>query len=149
MCSISIVPECACVRLCFNKSLVITLWPESGGILVATTENCKMIMATQSSLESLNPSAESIEDYKERFDFYCTAHQIPEARRKALFLTRCFHQVENLGQSDPVKRCITAQHCDHNDATLQEGYSRDSITIQVLQADPTGERVSCRLHSRT
>ena len=45
-------------------------------------------MATQSMLESFNPTVESIEDYKERFDFYCTAHQIPEARRKALFLTR-------------------------------------------------------------
>ena len=44
-------------------------------------------MATQSMLESFNPTVESIEDYKERFDFYCTAHQIPEARHKALFLT--------------------------------------------------------------
>ena len=47
-----------------------------------------MTMATQFSLESFNPSAESIEDYKERFDFYCTTHQILEARRKALFFTR-------------------------------------------------------------
>ena len=63
-------------------------------------------MATQFSLESFNPVAESIKDYKERFDFYCTAHQIPEARRKALFLIRidrCISQVENSGQSDPSK----------------------------------------------
>ena len=45
-------------------------------------------MATQSMLESFNPTVESIEDYKECFDFYCTAHQIPKARRKALLMTR-------------------------------------------------------------
>jgi len=45
-------------------------------------------MATQSMLELFNPTVESIENYKECFDFYCTTHQIPEARRKALLLTR-------------------------------------------------------------
>ena len=48
----------------------------------------KVLMATQSSLESFNPAAESIEDYKEWFDFHCTAHQIPEGRQKVLCLTQ-------------------------------------------------------------
>jgi len=30
---------------------------------------------------------ERIEDYKERFDLYCTAHGIAEEKQKALFLT--------------------------------------------------------------
>ena len=74
--------------MCFNKS-------ESNPRGAGLTEyysgddgNLKVLMATQSSLESFNPAAESIEDYKERFDFHCAAHQIPEGRRKALFLTR-------------------------------------------------------------
>ena len=74
--------------MCFNKS-------ESNPRGVGLPEyysgddgKLKVLMATQSSLESFNPAAESIEDYKERFDFHCTAHQIPEGRRKALFLTR-------------------------------------------------------------
>ena len=36
-----------------------------------------------------DPKIERIEDYKERFDlFYSVAHQVPEDRRKVLFLTR-------------------------------------------------------------
>ena len=45
-------------------------------------------MASSTTLEIFNPDVESIDDYKERFDFHCTAHDIPQRRRKALFLTR-------------------------------------------------------------
>ena len=45
-------------------------------------------MASPATLEIFNPEVESIDDYKERFDFHCTAHDIPQRRRKALFLTR-------------------------------------------------------------
>ena len=39
-------------------------------------------------VEPFDPATEQIEDYKERFDFYCTAHGIMEDKQKALFLTR-------------------------------------------------------------
>ena len=45
-------------------------------------------MASSTTLEIFNPDVESIDDYKERIDFHCTAHDIPQRRRKALFLTR-------------------------------------------------------------
>ena len=48
-------------------------------------------MVTQSSLESFSHAIESIKDYKEQFVFYCTTHQIPDARQKALFLTQIGH----------------------------------------------------------
>ena len=35
-----------------------------------------------------DPKTERIEDYKERFDFYCVAHGVEETKQKALFLTR-------------------------------------------------------------
>ena len=70
----------------------------------------EILMATQSSLESFNPAAESIEDYKERFDFHCTAHQIPEGRRKALFLTRIGCDAGSIGiygtYVDSIQECV-------------------------------------------
>lgn len=39
-------------------------------------------------VEPFDPTLEQIDDYKERFDFYCVAHGIAEGRQKALFLTR-------------------------------------------------------------
>ena len=45
-------------------------------------------MAHYHLVEPLDPAIELIEDYKERFDFYCTAHGITEYKQKALFLTR-------------------------------------------------------------
>ena len=38
-------------------------------------------------LDPFDPELERIEDYKERFDFYCVAHGVAEERKKALFLT--------------------------------------------------------------
>ena len=35
-----------------------------------------------------NPDVESIDDYKESFDYHCTDHGIAEERKKALFLMR-------------------------------------------------------------
>ena len=45
-------------------------------------------MASSVTLEVFNPDVESIDDYKEQFDFHCTANQVPDGRKKALFLTR-------------------------------------------------------------
>ena len=39
-------------------------------------------------VESFDPTTDWIEDYKERFDFYCTAHGIAKDKQKALFITR-------------------------------------------------------------
>ena len=35
--------------------------------------------------DTFDPKTERIEDYKERFDFYCVAHGVEEAKQKALF----------------------------------------------------------------
>jgi len=45
-------------------------------------------METARMSDPFDPDAETIDDYKERFDFYCTAHGIADERKKALFLTR-------------------------------------------------------------
>ena len=45
-------------------------------------------METARSSDPFDPNVESIDDYKERFDYYCTAHGIADERKKALFLTR-------------------------------------------------------------
>eukprot|EP00731_Ephydatia_muelleri_P032647 Em0024g191a len=39
-------------------------------------------------LEPFDPTLEQIDDYKERFDYFCIAHGITEGKQKALFLTR-------------------------------------------------------------
>jgi len=46
------------------------------------TDNWRM--AQSRVVELFDPQ---IEDYKERFDFYCTAHGVAEGKQKALFLT--------------------------------------------------------------
>ena len=86
-------------------------------------------MATQSSLESFNPATESIEDYKERFDFYCTTHQVPEARQKALFLTR-------IGRDTFAKLKILVSPTSLNNVsltaivtTMTQHYKKDTVEI--------------------
>ena len=74
-----------CVLIRVNHYLMVLVLRKT----MVTTENNKVLMATQSSLESFNPAAGSIEDYKKHFDFHCTAHQILEARQKALFDSNC------------------------------------------------------------
>ena len=69
-------------------------------------------MATQSTLEVFNPEIENIDDYKERFDFHCTTHQTPDARRKALFLTRICREAF-------AERPVTYADNHYNEAALQ------------------------------
>ena len=45
-------------------------------------------METARSSDPFDSDVESIDDYKERFDYYCTAYGIADERKKALFLTR-------------------------------------------------------------
>ena len=42
-------------------------------------------MASSATLEIFNPEVESTDDYKERFDFHCTAREIPQRRKKLYF----------------------------------------------------------------
>ena len=49
-----------------------------------SVESCKTIELQT----CLTPKLKRIEDYKERFDFYCVAHGVEEAKQKALFLMR-------------------------------------------------------------
>ena len=39
-------------------------------------------------LEQFDPTVERIDDYKERFDYYCVANGVGNDRKKALFLTK-------------------------------------------------------------
>ena len=50
-------------------------------------------MTSPSTLEPFDPAVESVDDYKERFDFHCVALGIKEERQKALFLTRIGREV--------------------------------------------------------
>ena len=116
--------DCALIRM--SRYVVAGVW---WNITVATTEKWKMTMATQFSLESFNPSAESIEGYKERFDFYCTAHQIPEARRKALFLTRigrnAFAKLKTLVNPTPLNDVALSDIV----TTMMQHYKKDTVEI--------------------
>ena len=89
----------------------------------------KVLMATQSSLESFNPAAESIEDYKEWFDFHCTAHQIPEGRRKALCLTRigceAFAKLKTLVSPTPLNDLSLSSIV----TTMTQHYKKDTVEI--------------------
>ena len=50
-------------------------------------------MASNSTLETFDPAVESVDDYKERFDFYCTAVGVRQDRLKAFFLARVGREV--------------------------------------------------------
>ena len=48
-------------------------------------------MAFSVNLELFNAGVEDIDNYKEDFDFHCTANQVANGRQKTLFLTRIDH----------------------------------------------------------
>ena len=115
--------------MCFNKS---ESNPRGAGLTEYYSGDdgkLKALMATQSSLESFNPAAESIEDYKERFDFHCTAHQIPEGRRKALFLTRigrdAFAKLKTLVSPTPLNDLSLSAIV----TTMTQHYKKDTVEI--------------------
>ena len=59
--------------------------------------------------DTFDPKTERIEDYKERFDFYCVAHGVEEAKQKALFFMNADRtdrvlQAQDTGESHPVGR---------------------------------------------
>ena len=86
-------------------------------------------MVVQSTLDSFDPAVESVDDYKERFDFHCTALGIPEERQKALFLTcigrDVFVKVKTLASPTPLSELSLARIVEYIKDTLQERNSRD------------------------
>ena len=56
---------------------------------------------------------ERIDDYKERFDFYCVAHGVAEEKQKALFLT-------SIGQQMYVKLKTWIRPRTFSDLTLEQ-----------------------------
>ena len=70
-------------------------------------------MASSVTLEVFNPDVESVDDYKERFDFYCMANQISRERKKALFLTR-------IGRDAFVKLKTLASPTSHIELSLEQ-----------------------------
>ena len=70
-------------------------------------------MAGPLTLESFDPAVKTVDDYKERFDFHCTALGIREDRQKALFLTcigrDVFVKVKTLASPTPLADLTLAQ----------------------------------------
>ena len=86
-------------------------------------------MASSTTLEVFNAEVESIDDYKERFDFHCTANQIPEGCRKALFLTRigrdAFSKLKTLVSPTPLNDLSLDQIV----STMRQHYKKDTVEI--------------------
>ncbi|XP_065891627.1 uncharacterized protein [Dysidea avara] len=86
-------------------------------------------MASNSTLETFNPAVESVDDYKERFDFYCTAAGVHQDRLKALFLARVgrevFSKVKILASPRPLTELDLPEIVD----LMKEHYKKDTIEI--------------------
>ena len=86
-------------------------------------------MAGPSMLESFDPAVETVDDYKERFDFYCTALGIREERQKALFLTRIgrdiFVKVKTLTSPTPLADLTLAQIVEY----MKGHYKKETVEI--------------------
>ena len=86
-------------------------------------------MASNSTLEAFNPAVESVDDYKERFDFYCTAAGVRQDQCKALFLARVgwevFLKMKTLANPQPLTELDLPQIVD----LMKEHYKKDTIEI--------------------
>ena len=86
-------------------------------------------MASNSTLEAFDPAVESVDDYKERFDFYCTAAGVRQDRCKALFLARVgrevFSKVKTLASPRPLTELDLPQIVE----LMKEHYKKDTIEI--------------------
>ena len=84
----------------------------------------QLVMASSAALEVFNTEIENIDDYKERFDFHCTANQIPDVRRKALFLTRdAFVKLKTLVSPTSLSDMTLSQIV----TTMRQHYKRDTV----------------------
>ena len=86
-------------------------------------------MASNSMLEAFNPAVESVDDYKERFDFYCTAAGVRQDQCKALFLARVgwevFLKMKTLASPRPLTELDLPQIVN----LMKEHYKKDTIEI--------------------
>ena len=74
-------------------------------------------MAQLRVVELFDPLIERIEDYKERFDFYCTTHDIAEGKQKALFSThigqKMYTKLKTWVNPTPLAELNLEQIIDH------------------------------------
>ena len=86
-------------------------------------------MVSPSTLEAFDPTVESVDDYKERFDFHCTALEICEERQKALFLMRIgrevFVKVKTLASPTPLTELSLAQIVTF----MKQHYKKETMEI--------------------
>ena len=86
-------------------------------------------MAGPLTLESFDSAVETVDDYKERFDFHCTALGIREDRQKALFLTRIgrdvFVKVKTLASPTPLADLTLAQIVEY----MKGHYKKETVEI--------------------
>ena len=59
-----------------------------GGVFFFSGNEGGMESSISRGMEQFDPAVERIDDYKERFDYYCVANGIGNDRKKALFLTK-------------------------------------------------------------
>ena len=80
-------------------------------------------------LDHYDPKLERIEDYKERFDFYCVAHEVAEYWQKALFPTRVgqvtYAKLKTLVSPQP----LTELSLDTIVAKLADHYHPETIEV--------------------
>ena len=86
-------------------------------------------MASSVTLESFNAGVEDIDDYKEHFDFHCTANQVADGRQKALFLTRigrdAFLKLKTLVSPTPLSDLSLNQII----TTIRDHLKKDAVEI--------------------
>ena len=84
-------------------------------------------MASSVTLEVFNPDVESVDDCKERFDFYCTVNQVSRERKKALFLTRigrdAFVKLKTLASLTLLSELSLEQIL----STMKQHYKRETV----------------------
>ena len=86
-------------------------------------------MASSVTLEVFNPDVESVDDYKEHLDFYCTENQVSREQKKALFLTRiewdAFVKLKTLASPTSLSELSLEQIL----STMKQHYKRETVEI--------------------
>ena len=80
-------------------------------------------------LETFDPAVESVDDYKERFDFHCTATGVKQDRQKALFLSRIGREVFAKVKTLASPRSLADLNLSQIMELMQEHYKKDTIEI--------------------
>ena len=80
-------------------------------------------MASNFMLETFNPAVESVDDYKEHFNFHCTATGVRQDRQKALFLSRIGQEVFAKVKPKTLSRPRPTTNRGTNARALQERHN--------------------------